>query len=457
MGASELITRARGLLLRLLANREAKTVLAFSAANTLGGLAANRVLTQLVPPQALGELYLFLNLALWLTLPSGAAFLYVHRHWPIARARGAVHRFAHGLAVGLSVQGALVALGTAVAIALGLPLSPLGALGLVLAGGAQAALQTLVQLQALERRRALVGVLELLGQPARLLALGLGSMLVWGNAPTGEGLLLIHGLWTTVLAAAVVWLTIRLVRDVAPNADSEGPAGELTLVVALRFSAPFLVTAGVAQACTSAERWGLASLADPSATALFVQAVGLSAAAAGSATSFLSSYFYPLILHGASHSSHPLQGARVPLRRFLLLVVVVSALLVIGALIGAGQIAALLFGPRYAGVVRLLPWTIAGAALFVVAQAVSVISLVLRDAVGPNLARTLPLVLYAIALISLRPAGDAALAFSRLYCGAQGLYLLLMLGAVLVGVRQSARQVTEAQAASETTRTHEKA
>ena len=76
--------------------------------------------------------------------------------------------------------------------------------------------------------------------------------------------------------------------------------------------------------CTSAERWGLARLADTAATALFVQAVGLSTAAAGAATGFVSAYFNPLILQDAAHHADPLQAARVPLRRFLLLIGAIS-------------------------------------------------------------------------------------------------------------------------------------
>ena len=61
----------------------------------------------------------------------------------------------------------------------------------------------------------------------------------------------------------------------------------------------------------------------------------------------------------------------------------------------------------------------------------SVRSLVLRDAIGPNLARIAPLVIYAAVLLLLRPRADAALAFSRLYCAAQASYLLLMWAATL--------------------------
>jgi hypothetical protein len=50
-------------------------------------------------------------------------------------------------------------------------------------------------------------------------------------------------------------------------------------------------------------------------------------------------------------------------------------------------------------------------------------------------ARTAALLVYAAALVLLRPQQDAALAFARLYCAAQVLYLALMAAAALRKVR----------------------
>jgi hypothetical protein len=187
-----------------------------------------------------------------------------------------------------------------------------------------------------------------------------------------------------------------------------------------------LGTALVTQLCTTAERWGLARVADTSSTALFVQAVGLSMAGAGAANGFLGTYFYPLIHRGAATGTDPLAGAQVPLRRYLLLSGAVCLAMVLLGVPLAGPASALLFGPRYAEVARLLPWTVGGSAFFACGQALSVRSLVKRDAIGPNVARTVSLLLYAAALVLLPPGADAALRFSRLYCAAQALYLLLM-------------------------------
>jgi hypothetical protein len=428
-----------GLLGRLARSREALVVIAFSGANALLGLFANRVLTQLVPPRPLGELYLFLNLGLWLTLPSSAAFLYVQRHWAVARERQVVRAFGRGLFLGLASQLLLVLLGVAAVAATGLlPLSPRAALWLCIAAAAQATLQTLTQLQGLERRRVLAGLLDLLNQPARLLVLALGARLLLGGAPDGEGLLGLQAGFSGLLALLVALLGTQLLQKLAPLGDRGTPGPQLGLWPALRFSLPFLLSSVVAQLCASAERWGLARLEDPGATALFVQAVGLAAAVCSAATGFLGNYFYPLIHQAAAQGARPLQAARIPLLHFLCAVFSICCLLVLGASAGAGRLTGLLFGPRYLAVAHLLPWTVAGAALFTCGQAVSVVSLVARDAVGPNAARTVPLVLYAAALLTLRPAAEAALAFSQLYCASQALYLCLMIGSVLWVARREA-------------------
>jgi O-antigen/teichoic acid export membrane protein len=427
-----LLARARDLFWRLLRNREALTVALFSAGNAAAGLVANRVLTQLVPPRPLGELYLLLNLALWFTLPSAAAFLYVQRHWSVARARGVPRAFSRGVATGLALQAALAAAAVLAARALHLAeVTAAGAVALLLASCAQAVQQIAAQVQGLERRRITAGLLELLGQPARLAFLGLAALGLWGGAPTGEGLLWLHAGWMAGLAALILWLALRLLQQVAPQPDQGTPGPELSWRSALGFSLPFLGTALVMQVCTSAERWGLARIDDPASTALFVQAVGLSMAGAGASTSFLGTYFFPLIQQGAAQGEDPLAGARAPLRRYLLLSAAASVALVLLGVTVSGPASTLLFGPRYAAVAGLLPWTVAGAALFTFAQALTIRFVVLRDSVSPNVARIISLVLYAAVLVLLRPREQPALAFARVYCTAQGLYLALMALATL--------------------------
>lgn len=431
MRPAEAAAQARALLFRLLRNREALLVTAFSLGNAAAGLVANRVLTQLVPPKALGELYLLLNLALWFSLPSSSAFLFVQRHWAEARRQGAARAFTGRIARGLAAQSALVAALLLIARAFGLlPLSGAATFALLLACSAQSALQLLTQLQSLERRRVIAGALDLLGQPGRLLFLGLGATLLFGagagDTLDGEHLLWLHALWVLALLGLVAWLTLRLLRAVAPGPDASAPDADLSWRAALRYSLPFLGASLVIQLCSSAERWGLTRLDGPGATALFVQAVGLSTAATGAATSFLGAYFYPLIHQGAAQGPDPLAGARVPLRRFLLLSAAACGAIVLFGVTFAGPACALLFGPRYAAVKDLLPWTMAGAALFSFGQALATRFLVLRDPVGPNLALTLPLLGYSAALVFLAPQGEPALWFARLYCCAQALYVLLL-------------------------------
>jgi hypothetical protein len=434
------LERARGLSLRLLRNREAQVVTGFSLANAALGVLANRVLTQLVAPRPLGELYLLLNLALWLTVPSSAAFLYVQRNWATAKAQGVPRWFAAQVVRFLGAQGGLALLALLAAGALGLlPSGGPVALALLAAACAQAVLQLVTQLAALERRRVAAGVLDLLAQPGRLVFLGVGAHLLLGAAASGVHLLELHAVWTVALAGLVLWLAVRLVRAAAPEPDRGAPGPALSLPAALHFCLPFLGTTLAIQIGTSAERWGLARLADPAATALFVQATGLSLAAAGAATSFLGAYFYPLI-HAAGAGERPLEGARVPLRRYLLLSALASAAMVACGVPFAGPAARLLFGPRFAQVESLLPWTLAAAAAFVLGQAIAMVSVVARDAKGPNLARSLPLALYVVALLAWPRSAEPALLFSRLYLAQQLLYLAASAAAALRAVARARRQ-----------------
>ena len=140
--------------------RELLLVLGFSGLNAIGGLAANRALTEVVTPRSLGELYLFTNLGLWLALPTASVFIYVQRHWPIARERFATRRFASTLFRGLWCQAALAAVGALALWASGVPgVTGKAALALALYCAGQATAQALGSIPGLERRR--MGVSEI--------------------------------------------------------------------------------------------------------------------------------------------------------------------------------------------------------------------------------------------------------------------------------------------------------
>ncbi len=419
---------------RLLHNREALTVLLFAVLSPALGLVANRLLTQAVAPVALGELYLYMNLGLWLTIPATSAFVYLMRHWGIARARGAELLFARGAIRGLLLQAVICLTGALAFAAFGLiPLLPALVLALTIHGIGGAAAQIFIAIPGLERRRVLAGFLGLLSQPVRLIALWAGALLFLAR-PTGDGLLKVQAVYSLLLGLLAAALFLRWLKRLGAI---EGVSGgdELTLRSFATFSAPYLFTAVLTQVANSAERWGLARFQDPAATALFVQGVGLSTAIAGAFTQVLNTYYTPIISTAAAVDPLPLRGARKPVLAYLVLTGLALGMMVACVAFLSGPLTVVLFGPRYAAVGPLLPWTACGAALFAGGQALAMVPFVTRDAIGQNVARSIALVTYSAALILLPHVEQAALVFSKLFAAGNGLYLLLMLGVVLVQVR----------------------
>lgn len=407
----------------------------FALVGPLLGLLANRLLTQAVPPAALGQLYLYMNLGLWLTIPSTSAFVYVMRHWGIARARGAELLFARGAVRGLLLQAVVCAVGAlAFAMAGLMPLKLALVLALTIHGTSGAAAQIFTAIPGLERRRALAGFLGLLSQPVRLIALWGGALILMRGRPTGDGLLLVQAGYSLVFGLLATWLFFQWLRRLGPLPGVSG-GDELSLRSFANFSLPYVFTAFLTQVATSAERWGLARFQDPAATALFVQAVGLSTALAGAFTGVLNTYYTPIISTAAAAVPLPLRGARKPVLAYLALSGLALSLMAGCVALLSGPLTVALFGPRYAAVGPLLPWTACGAALFAVGQALSMIPFVTRDAIGQNLARSAALIVYSGALLFLPRVEDAALVFSKLFAAGHALYVVLMLGVVVWQVR----------------------
>ena len=306
--------------MRRVFSREALTVLGFSVAQLVLGLGSTRLLTQLATPAALGEYYLYMNLAQWLTLPTGASYLYVWKNWTVARATGQGPGFARAIARGLGWQAIVCALGCLVLRAAGIATGSwlvLAVLGLVAIG--QAVNQALDQVQTLERRRVLAGVLGLLATPVRQIALAVGLLLL-AHSSSGS-LLATQCLYGLATAAFSAWLFRRSIDSHYSGERSTAAMAPDDLVALprfLRFSVPILITGIALQAGASAERWGLALRAAPGATALFVQAVAVSTAAASAATLPISTYFTPIISQAAASSpDDPLGAARRPILLFV--------------------------------------------------------------------------------------------------------------------------------------------
>ena len=386
----------------------------------------NRLLTQQVDPRPLGELYLFMNLAGWLTIPTASGYLYIVRHWQEAKAHALGHRFAIAIGKGLAAQGLLAAIGIVVLSAFPFGIGSLWtAIALFLICIGTATNQAFEAIQNMERRRISAGILQLLGNPMRSLALLAGGFIL--VSPSGQALLGVQAVHSLILGGATLLaLGFALKQNVA-GANPPSTPKSLTFPAFIAFASPALIGNILTQAATSAERWGLAKLEEPSLTAIFVLALGLSTAAVGAATGFLSTYFYPLITEAAVGSHRPLRDSIRQSKRYMGANVIVLTLTAGVVGFSAGRLTPILFGPKYTSVSEVLPWTIVGAALFQMGQTLYIYPFITRDMLGPVVAYSVSRIVYIVALLW-RFNGSPVLHFGKLYACGQGLYVALMIG-----------------------------
>jgi O-antigen/teichoic acid export membrane protein len=424
VAVSERLTRLR----QLRPTREASIVVAFSALNVVGGLVGNRVLTQVVAPKLLGEFYLLLNLAQWLIVPTMGANIYLMRHWPIALTHRQAGRFTRAIGKGFVVQAIVAALGVLVIRYFDLGISSIsGELALWLASLALVVQQAFDPVQNMARRRITAGILAFFVQPFRPFALAAGLLLL--AAPTGIGLLGVQAFYSGVVALLTFGCLLWLIAPGRSHADLPAPPDpELAFSGFKSHFVPYFFGAALTQGCFSAERWGLARLADPGSTALFVQAVGLSMAVAGSSVSFVNTYYYPIIFRSAE-GQMPLRAAAKPIRRYFYWVTTILVLAVLGVWVLAPTVTPILFGMRFHAVVDLLPWAMLGSALFILGETVGVLAFTARETVVSNFARWAVQVGYIAALVLVRPSGNAALMYCKIYV-CKNLMHVIMMGAV---------------------------
>ena len=412
---------------RALRNKEARVVVAFSAANLLVGLGSNRLLTEAIAPARLGELYLFTNLAQWLGLPATTSYLYVVRYWQVAREGGEVGAFWRALRGGIAFQFAFALIGAVCFwLAGSVQLGAGGAILLAISAGAAGTAQVLDPLPTGERRRTTVGLLGLAGSPARQGVLALAGLLL-GQVSLAS-LAVVHTAHAVLLAVVTFLVAAGIANKASAGAKSSTfqARKEITPSGYMRYVWPFFFTAILTQVAASSERWGLAKLSSPSATAVFVQAVGLSMAGAGAATSFLNSYFIPIIAQAAGAKAAPVASAGRHLRRYILLTLGLLAVFAGCMSVLAGPLTSLLFGARYAAVARYLPLTAIGASLFAGGQALGMVAFTAKEAVTPNAARWVSLAVYSILLWVASGTSDPVFSFSWSYVAANGLYAALM-------------------------------
>jgi hypothetical protein len=226
-----------------------------------------------------------------------------------------------------------------------------------------------------------------------------------------------------VLGAVTALLFLSVLRGARTGSSTAGMG--LSLREAALYSLPYALTAALLQGAASAERWGLARLGTPSATAMFVQAVGLSTAAVGAVTNALAIYYHPLISGAAAATRTPIAAAASLLRRYIFCAALALLALTLAVSLWGRPITALLFGTRYQLVAQLLPWTVLGASWFSLGQAIQMVSQVARDPIGGNVARGMSLVAYSAVLLAISPPSQPEVIFAKLYCACNFVYASL--------------------------------
>jgi O-antigen/teichoic acid export membrane protein len=286
--------------------------------------------------------------------------------------------------------------------------------------------QALDQVQTLERRRVVAGVLGLLATPVRTLALAVGILVV-ARGSSGS-LLVTQAIYGAATAAFTVWLFRRSIH--APYSGQSSDAAEApteslsSLPRFLRFSLPILVTGIALLAGGSAERWGLALRAGPDVTALFVQAVGVSTAAVNAATLPVATYFTPLVSQAAASSPlDPLGVAKRPAVMYVATTLVAVVVATLALVVFSGPLTSVLFGPRFRGIAEFLPWVMLGQSLFALAQAVSIVPITVEATVGVGAAFVGSRAVYLVLLLAFPCGGDCGLWFSKSFALANLLYL----------------------------------
>jgi hypothetical protein len=414
-----------GTLRKLAVGKEARAVAGFSFASLVGSLLANRVLTELVPPALLGRFYLDLNVALWLILPVSAGYVYVSRHWLIAKRSGQAVSLVRGIAAGIGIE-ALICIGATIVIGVLWPriLEGPALLWVCVIAIGQAMYQAIEPIQGAERRRTVAGALNFLASPGRPMLVVAG---VACFAPRPGVLLGGYAAGTWVLAAAAVWALARLMKEgrVAPPLPDDG-AERLNLRGFIRYASFYFLGVLAMQAAATAERWGLASKDDTIATALFVQASALATAATAGCVTFIQVYYQPIIAQAAGSSPTPIHAARAPLRDYIARTALVLAGVVGTVFVGSSWLTEHLFGPRFEGVEPLLPWTVLAAALMMLGQALTGVAVAAREVASPNLAYIGSRAVYILALVGVVSGGNLALRFAITQVAANLLYVLLV-------------------------------
>jgi hypothetical protein len=187
----------------------------------------------------------------------------------------------------------------------------------------------------------------------------------------------------------------------------------------------------------------LALRSSPEATALFVQALGLALAATTAATLPIGTYFTPLISQAAASSpGDPLRAVSRPIRWFVLFSAAALVLCTAAAALLSGPVTTIFFGPRFQAIRELLPWTVLGQSLFLLAQALWMVPIAIESTGGAAAAFALSRVVYLGLLIWVPCHGDCALWYSKSFALANLLYLLAIVVVASRVMRVASRKRT---------------
>lgn len=419
----------QNLILRLIRNREALIVILFSSFGALGSLLSNRFLTEVSTPAELGKLYLYLNLTLWITVPTTSSYLFVVHYWPVAVSQQKSHWFAKKILLGLVLQ----AIFSVIVLMLCLNQHWLGisdlksTILLILISIGQAFFQVFYPIPAAERRRILSGFLDWMNTLGRPLTLALGIWII--GSSNFENLLnaqTFHSVFAGIIAIGACYWILGSRKDVH-TLSADRNSSLLSMSSYQSFFYPALVSTVISQLSITAERWGLASRVDSSATAIFVQATGLSVAAAGGVNSILMGYFYPIINQYAAESDHaPLRNAWKPVVRFLKLSILMFTTMAVVGSFGSEILTSLFFGERFVSVGEILPITLVAAAIMGFTQTLTIPIYVARDAYSPNLSRSISLGIYALILFLFPSHRSNPTSYAWIYLCSQMGYLALV-------------------------------
>lgn len=351
--------------------RELLWVVVGQATAAIGALVGVRLMTQVLPPAAYGELALGLTGA---TLAQQALFsplsASVLRYFAPAREAGALGPYLSSVWA-LARRAVLLLLGAgAVAVGLVVVLDTRGWLGLVAGAVAFAVIAGLYSLldalQNAARQRAVVAWHDGATPWVRFL---LAVALVTAVGATGSVALAGFAAATTALLASQWWFYRRGLADL-PEAGA-GEERDRWRRVLVAYGWPFATWGLFSWAQVASDRWALQAFASTEAVGLYAVLFQIGYYPMTLLSTLLSQFLVPIIFAKAGDGSDPgrFRDARRMNRRLLLVMVIFTAAGVATAALFHRPLFAVLVAAEYRATSSLLPAMVAAGGLFACGQA----------------------------------------------------------------------------------------